>query len=94
MSHKVVFLLFFDCLRVTRAWKNRLQKNMFAPEQNQNFTCAFFQQFFNPAEVLLDTSVGEGKILLNGDKTQIKYPNLSKEQLRLIESYLVWARTK
>ncbi len=81
-------------LMLSRAWKNRFQKNMFAPEQNQSFTCAFFQQYFNFAEVLLDTSVGEGKILLNGDKTQIKCPNLNKEQLRLIESYLVWARTK
>jgi phosphoglycerol transferase MdoB-like AlkP superfamily enzyme len=81
-------------LMLNRAWKNRLQKNMFAPEQNQSFTCAFFQQCFNPAEVLLDTSVGEGKIVLNGDKTRIKCPNLTREQTKLIESYLVWVRAR
>ena len=81
-------------LMLDQAWKYRFQRNIFAPNQNKDFFCCFFQQCLNPSQVLISTPAGDGVIFLNGDNTKIDCRNLTPDQKKLIESYLLWVRAK
>ena len=74
--------------------RHQYQRNIFSHEPDREFFCSFYQQLVDTSVVLFNTTDKAGKIRLNGDKTEIICPELTAEEEKKVESFLVWMRTR